>query len=43
MPFADRILQLEDGALKDGEAIIENLPAKSFDSQPDQGKELAHS
>jgi putative ABC transport system ATP-binding protein len=43
MPFADRILHLEDGAWKEGEATVEHPPATIRDSQPDRGEELVHS
>jgi putative ABC transport system ATP-binding protein len=43
VPFADRTLHLEDGVLKDGEAISDNPPASSFNPQPGRGEELVHS
>jgi putative ABC transport system ATP-binding protein len=43
MPFADRILHLEDGTLKDSEATIDHPPATILNSQPDRGGELVHS
>lgn len=42
-PFADRILHLEDGALKSGEALCETSLAGISKSQPAQGKELVRS
>jgi ABC-type lipoprotein export system ATPase subunit len=42
MPFADRTLHLEDGALKDGEGVIENPPAKGLHSRPGRGEEVVH-
>jgi putative ABC transport system ATP-binding protein len=43
MPFADRTLHLEDGALKDGEATTDGPPAKTFNPQPGRGRESVHS
>ena len=42
MPFADRVLHMEDGALKDGEATADNPPASSPHSSPERGEELVH-
>jgi putative ABC transport system ATP-binding protein len=43
MPFADRILHIEDGALKHDEANPENPPDNIPYSQPGRGEELVHS
>jgi putative ABC transport system ATP-binding protein len=43
VPFADRVLHLEDGALKDGEVTTEKPPAKGLDSRPGRGEEVIHS
>ncbi len=42
VPFADRVLHLEDGALKDDEAASENPLAKAPETQPDRGEERVH-
>jgi hypothetical protein len=42
MPFADRILHMEDGAFKDGEGTTSHPPAKSLDTQPVRGEKLVH-
>jgi putative ABC transport system ATP-binding protein len=43
MPFADRILHMEDGALTNGEATGA-IPAENvLNSQPHRGEELVHS
>ena len=34
MPFADRILHMEDGVLKDAEVPLSRAPARAFDSAP---------
>jgi putative ABC transport system ATP-binding protein len=39
VPFADRILRLEDGVLRDGEATVGNPLAARGDPQPGRGKE----
>jgi putative ABC transport system ATP-binding protein len=40
MPFADRTVHMEDGALRDGKATTAHVPARILDSQPGQGKEV---
>jgi putative ABC transport system ATP-binding protein len=42
IPFADRILHLEDGAWKEGEATSEKPPSKTFPSQLVGREELVH-
>jgi putative ABC transport system ATP-binding protein len=42
MPFADRILHMEDGAFNDREGTTDRPPAKSLDSRPGRGEELVH-
>jgi putative ABC transport system ATP-binding protein len=43
MSFADRVLHLEDGAWKGGDATIENPQAKSLGTHSDQEEERVHS
>ncbi len=43
MPYADRILHLEDGAWKNGEATGENRPAQSLPLPSGSREELVHS
>jgi putative ABC transport system ATP-binding protein len=43
MPFADRILHMEDGTLKGEEARTQNSPANFLHSPPSPGEELVHS
>jgi putative ABC transport system ATP-binding protein len=42
MPFADRILRMEDGALKNCDATIDEPAARTFKSQPNRGEELVY-
>jgi putative ABC transport system ATP-binding protein len=43
MAFADRVLHLEDGALKNDEAAMENLPVRTLASRPDRREERVQS
>jgi putative ABC transport system ATP-binding protein len=43
MPFADRILHMEDGAFKNGDATAESPSAKILDPAPDRRDEWVHS
>jgi putative ABC transport system ATP-binding protein len=42
MAYAERILHMEDGALKDAKADIDNSAATILNSQPGRGEELVH-
>jgi putative ABC transport system ATP-binding protein len=42
LPFADRVLHIEDGALMKGEAATKNPPANILSSQSGRGEEWVH-